>query len=189
MRPYAPLLILAVVTGCGSDSNFMTADDSGSSHPGYVPQSLVGTWYYAGQSFTAKMTSNVTDHLVGQGVADTTAAGIAGQVVDAASIVDLSSITFKADSTLIVGDPSGPVSGTWSVVEDELYLMIDEEEYPPFTYTIRIGQSQSLQLSISAEVVRGLIEVYGAIDQALLNVMFRGIAQLTFGYNRTKLVS
>lgn len=66
------------------------------------------------------MTSNVMDHLASLGVADTTSAGTVGQVVDAASNVDLPSITFKADTTLIVGDPSGPVSDTWSVVEDEL---------------------------------------------------------------------
>ena len=186
MSSYAPLLILAMITGCGSDSNPMSADDAGAIHPGDVSPTLVGTWYYAGQSFTEKMTSNVTDYLVGKGVADSTAAEIASQVVDAAAIVYLPSITFNADSTLTLGDSAGQTNGTWSVVEDTLTMMIEGVEYPPFSYTIRSGQSLSLQLSISAQVVRGLIEVSEAIDQELLDVMFRGIAQLTFGYNQTK---
>lgn len=172
-------------TAVGDDSRFM----AGATDPVPARNYLIGTWSYAGRSFSAKMTANVTDHLIGQGVADTAAAAIAGQVVDAASIVDLPSITFNENGTLTVDVPSGPTSGTWSAVVDTLTITIDGEEYPPFTYTIRSGQSISLQLSISAQVVRELIEASGAVDQVLVDVMFRGIAQLTFGYNRTKQVS
>ena len=182
MRQTLFLSVLSVL-GCGDESKLMSGFTD--TVPGSGQHPLVGTWHYAGESFTAKMKANVTDHLAGRGVADTTASEIVDEAVDAASIIDLPTITFHADSTLTAGDPAGQMGGTWSVVGDKLHLAIDGEEYPPLTYTVRSGQTQSLQLSISAQVARGLVAASGAIDQALLDVMFRDIVQLTFGYNKT----
>lgn len=47
---------------------------------------------------------------------------------------------------MTVDDPAGSLSGTRATNGAMLNLIVDAEEYSPFAYTIRNGQSLQLQL-------------------------------------------
>lgn len=183
-----PILLLAAATlallmspACGNDEK--SGPTSHLVDPTTPPApTLVGTWEYTGQNFAARMTANIRDYLSAAGVPDSAAAEIADELVNAASFVDIPSITFSRDGTLTVNDPAGETAGTWQASEDMLTMVIAGEEYPPLTY--EISKNETLKLSMPIENVKALMLAEEGVDRELVDVLFRGLESLTFGFKR-----
>ncbi len=169
------LLTVMLALACGDD-NKPTAPT-----PEPDPAAkLIGTWRYTGNDFAAKLTANLREYLIGEGLTASQADMVISDVLGDTDETFSLSISFRSDGTVVVDNES---PDRFQVSGNRINITTSDGETFSVNYTVT-DTTLSLQFPVAALLATVGLEAEDEEEAELLRIMFQGIEVMTMYFSK-----
>ncbi|MCY3713797.1 MAG: hypothetical protein OXH02_10940 [Gemmatimonadetes bacterium] len=171
------MLTIVLTLACGDDD--MPTAPTPAPEPDPAAK-LIGTWRYTGNDFDTKITSNLREYLVGEGLtasqADMVIADMLGDTSETFSVT----LNFRADGT-VVADNEPP--DRYQVSGNRINITASDGETFSVGYTVT-DTTLSLQFPVAALLATVGLETEDEEEAELLRIMFKDIEVMTMFFSK-----
>ncbi len=171
------ILTVLVAFACGDDDNPMAPTPTPEPDPA---EKLIGTWKYTGNDFDAKLTANLREYLIGEGLTASQADMVISDMLGDTNLTFSLTLDFRSDGTVIA---DGEQPDRFQVSGNRISNTTSDGETFSVGYTVT-DSALSLQFAVASLAATLGLEAEDEEEAELLRIMFMGIEVMTMYFSR-----